>query len=246
MVSMIAADIVAEVCSAYVLRGGEYLELFATEGLRRSAVHRPGCGSARAWSALIAAHGAVINLPDAQSHPDFAYRPGDRRGDLPLVPGRADRARRPGHRRAGGPEPHAAPLLRGGGRGAADHRHGVRRDGRLGRPGRRRPQFAGRSRPRRPARAARRACGWSRAWRSAMRCCISCASRSPGWSPRIPRREAARLEAAIARPARLDRRAAAAARGRRRRAPRGARGLPHVRPRRRLAAAACARRSAPA
>ena len=34
MVGMIAADIVAEVCSAYVLRGGEYLELFATEGLR--------------------------------------------------------------------------------------------------------------------------------------------------------------------------------------------------------------------
>ena len=51
MVSMIAADIVAEVCSAYVLRGGDYLELFATEGLRRAPCTRPGCGSARAWSA---------------------------------------------------------------------------------------------------------------------------------------------------------------------------------------------------
>ncbi len=51
MVSMIAADIVAEVCSAYVLRGGEYLELFATEGLQaqRGAPAR-ACGSARAWS----------------------------------------------------------------------------------------------------------------------------------------------------------------------------------------------------
>ncbi len=36
MVRMIAADIVAEVCSAYVMRAGEYLELFATEGLQPS------------------------------------------------------------------------------------------------------------------------------------------------------------------------------------------------------------------
>ncbi|MEL6964826.1 MAG: hypothetical protein AAFO01_18900, partial [Pseudomonadota bacterium] len=38
MVRLIASDIVAEVCSAYVLRGGDYLELFATEGLRSEAV----------------------------------------------------------------------------------------------------------------------------------------------------------------------------------------------------------------
>src|SRR5919106_3156985 len=71
MVRMIAADIVAEVCSAYVLRG-EYLELFATEGLRPSAVHRTRL---RLGEGLVAAHGGVINLPEAQSHPDFAYRP---------------------------------------------------------------------------------------------------------------------------------------------------------------------------
>ncbi len=35
IVQVIAADMVAEVCSAYVLRAGEVLELFATEGLRR-------------------------------------------------------------------------------------------------------------------------------------------------------------------------------------------------------------------
>ena len=40
MVSLIASDIVSEVCSAYVMRGGGYLELFATEGLRPEAVHR--------------------------------------------------------------------------------------------------------------------------------------------------------------------------------------------------------------
>src|SRR5919106_717073 len=74
MVRMIAADIVAEVCSAYVLRG-EYLELFATEGLRPSAVHRTRLRLGEGLVGLIAAHGGVINLPEAQSHPDFAYRP---------------------------------------------------------------------------------------------------------------------------------------------------------------------------
>ena len=37
---IIAADMVAEVCSAYVMRAGEVLELFATEGLKPEAVHR--------------------------------------------------------------------------------------------------------------------------------------------------------------------------------------------------------------
>jgi phosphotransferase system enzyme I (PtsP) len=74
MVRMIAADIVAEVCSAYVLRG-EHLELFATEGLRPSAVHRTRLRIGEGLVGLIAAHGSVVNLPEAQSHPDFAYRP---------------------------------------------------------------------------------------------------------------------------------------------------------------------------
>jgi phosphotransferase system, enzyme I, PtsP len=73
-VRMIAADIVAEVCSAYVLRG-DYLELFASEGLRPSAVHRTRLRIGEGLVGLIAAQGAVINLPEAQSHPDFAYRP---------------------------------------------------------------------------------------------------------------------------------------------------------------------------
>ena len=40
IVRLIAADMVAEVCSCYILRAGEVLELFATEGLRPEAVHR--------------------------------------------------------------------------------------------------------------------------------------------------------------------------------------------------------------
>ena len=75
MVRMIAADIVAEVCSAYVMRAGEYLELFATEGLRRAAVHQTRLRVGEGLVGLIAAQGSVVNLPDAQSHPEFAYRP---------------------------------------------------------------------------------------------------------------------------------------------------------------------------
>ncbi|MCX4198817.1 hypothetical protein OMR07_27920, partial [Methylobacterium organophilum] len=40
IVVLIAANVVAEVCSVYVLRDDNTLELFATEGLNREAVHQ--------------------------------------------------------------------------------------------------------------------------------------------------------------------------------------------------------------
>ena len=39
IVVLIAANMVAEVCSVYVLRADNTLELYATEGLNREAVH---------------------------------------------------------------------------------------------------------------------------------------------------------------------------------------------------------------
>ena len=39
IVMVIAANMVAEVCSFYVMRADNTLELFATEGLKREAVH---------------------------------------------------------------------------------------------------------------------------------------------------------------------------------------------------------------
>ncbi|MDP8969046.1 MAG: phosphoenolpyruvate--protein phosphotransferase, partial [Actinomycetota bacterium] len=75
IVRMIARDIVAEVCSVYVLRAGDVLELFATEGLRASAVHQTRLAVGQGLVGLIAAQGRVINLSDAQSHPAFVYRP---------------------------------------------------------------------------------------------------------------------------------------------------------------------------
>ena len=40
VVRLVANEMVAEVCSIYLLRAGEVLELFATQGLNPSAVHR--------------------------------------------------------------------------------------------------------------------------------------------------------------------------------------------------------------
>ena len=66
---------VAEVCSLYVARADGPLELFATEGLNREAVHlttmRPGEGLV----GLIAATAEPLALSDAQNHPAFSYKP---------------------------------------------------------------------------------------------------------------------------------------------------------------------------
>src|SRR6202790_1801642 len=71
----IAAEMVAEVCSAYVMRAGEVLELFATEGLRPEAVHRTRLRVGEGLVGVIAATARPLALADAQAHPDFAYRP---------------------------------------------------------------------------------------------------------------------------------------------------------------------------
>jgi phosphotransferase system enzyme I (PtsP) len=75
IVRIIAAEMVAEVCSAYVMRAGEVLELFATEGLRPEAIHRTRLRVGEGLVGLIAATARPLALADAQSHPDFAYRP---------------------------------------------------------------------------------------------------------------------------------------------------------------------------
>ncbi len=75
LVALIAANLVAEVCSVYVYRVGEVLELFATEGLAAEAVHRTRLRVGEGLVGTIAAQGLVINTDDAQAHPDFAFRP---------------------------------------------------------------------------------------------------------------------------------------------------------------------------
>jgi phosphotransferase system enzyme I (PtsP) len=75
IVLVIAADMVAEVCSVYVIRPGEVLELFATKGLNASAVHNTRLRIGEGLIGLVAAHARPIALADAASHPDFVLRP---------------------------------------------------------------------------------------------------------------------------------------------------------------------------
>ncbi|MDX1710662.1 MAG: phosphoenolpyruvate--protein phosphotransferase [Rhodovibrionaceae bacterium] len=75
IVELVAQDLVAEVCSIYVLRAGEVLELFATKGLKPEAVHRTRLRVGEGLVGVIALRARPLALSDAQSHPSFAYRP---------------------------------------------------------------------------------------------------------------------------------------------------------------------------
>ena len=72
---IIAADMVAEVCSVYVRLPGEVLELFATRGLNPGAVHKTRLKFGEGLIGEIAAQARSLSLADAQEHPNFAYRP---------------------------------------------------------------------------------------------------------------------------------------------------------------------------
>jgi phosphotransferase system enzyme I (PtsP) len=74
-VRIIAGDMVAEVCSIYMVRPGDVLELFATEGLKQEAVHKTRLAIGEGLVGDIAAHARPLALADAQSHPLFAYKP---------------------------------------------------------------------------------------------------------------------------------------------------------------------------
>ena len=75
LVVLIAGNLVAEVCSVYVLREDGSLELYATEGLNREAVHLTTMRAGEGLVGLIASEAEPLALSDAQSHPAFSYRP---------------------------------------------------------------------------------------------------------------------------------------------------------------------------
>ena len=75
IVVLIAANMVAEVCSVYVLRVDGTLELYATEGLNREAVHQTVLRTDEGLVGLVASEASAINLSEAHTHPAYAYRP---------------------------------------------------------------------------------------------------------------------------------------------------------------------------
>ncbi|MGL6043818.1 MAG: phosphoenolpyruvate-utilizing N-terminal domain-containing protein, partial [Sandaracinobacteroides sp.] len=71
---LIAGALTSEVASVYLLRDG-MLELFATRGLKQSAVHVTRLAFGQGLVGTIAETRAPLNLAEASSNPRFAYRP---------------------------------------------------------------------------------------------------------------------------------------------------------------------------
>lgn len=72
---IIATYMVAEVCSIYIRRPGDRLELYASEGLKSSSVHKTSLMIGEGIVGDIAAAGRPFALADARAHSNFAYRP---------------------------------------------------------------------------------------------------------------------------------------------------------------------------
>jgi phosphotransferase system, enzyme I, PtsP len=75
VVTVIARGFESEVCSVYLLRAGDILELFASEGLKKSSVHLTRLSVGQGLVGSVAASAQPLNLASAASHPNFEYRP---------------------------------------------------------------------------------------------------------------------------------------------------------------------------
>jgi phosphotransferase system enzyme I (PtsP) len=74
VVDLIAGKMDSDVCSIYLLRDNN-LELFATHGLRKEAVHVTRLHMGEGLVGTIAAEGRILNLAEAAEHPAFLYKP---------------------------------------------------------------------------------------------------------------------------------------------------------------------------
>lgn len=74
LVRTIATELSAEVCSIYLTRPGDVLELCASYGLKAASVHHTRLRVGEGLVGEIAATAHDINMQDPQKHPKFAYR----------------------------------------------------------------------------------------------------------------------------------------------------------------------------
>ncbi|MEM9959506.1 MAG: phosphoenolpyruvate--protein phosphotransferase [Pseudomonadota bacterium] len=75
VVRLVASNMVAEVCSIYLKRDDNTLELCATEGLRKDAVHTSRLRVGQGLVGRIAQRAAPFATEDAQNAPGFRYLP---------------------------------------------------------------------------------------------------------------------------------------------------------------------------
>ncbi|ADM10589.1 Phosphoenolpyruvate-protein phosphotransferase [Parvularcula bermudensis HTCC2503] len=74
LATAIAANMVGDVCSIYVRRSDDTLELFATEGLRSDAIHHTRLAVDEGLVGYVANSKTPVQTSDARSHHAFAYR----------------------------------------------------------------------------------------------------------------------------------------------------------------------------
>ena len=75
IVILIAKALEVDVCSCFLIRAGDILELFATVGLKKDAVHKTRLAVGEGIIGEIAAHAIPVAVTDAKSHPHFIYKP---------------------------------------------------------------------------------------------------------------------------------------------------------------------------
>ncbi len=75
IVTLIAHSMAAEVCSVYLIRGQDTLQLSATEGLKAEAVHEARLKIGEGLVGVIARDGRPVVTAKAREHPEFRYLP---------------------------------------------------------------------------------------------------------------------------------------------------------------------------
>lgn len=75
IVALVARELRADVCSCFIQRAGEVIELFSTVGLPHDVVHQSKLRVGEGFIGDIAASAVPLVLGDMTTHPQFALRP---------------------------------------------------------------------------------------------------------------------------------------------------------------------------
>lgn len=75
IVALVGKEIRADVCSCFILRAGEMLELFSTAGLPPEVAHKAKLRLGDGFIGDVAASAAPVVISDITAHPQFSLRP---------------------------------------------------------------------------------------------------------------------------------------------------------------------------
>ena len=75
LTQVIATHVVSDVCSIYLRRPNDVLELYSTQGLNREAVHKTKLNWGEGLVGMVAKSHTPLVTGEAPNHPSFAYRP---------------------------------------------------------------------------------------------------------------------------------------------------------------------------